>query len=74
MKQFVAALLLSAIFVGCTKVPISGRKQLNLLPESQMMSMSLTSYKQFITESQTVSTSDPRTQMVKRLLMLSIKD
>lgn len=66
MKKLVVALALCAFVVSCSKVPITGRKQLNLLPESQLMSMSLTSYKDFIGQNNLVSTSDPRTQMVKR--------
>lgn len=36
------------IFNSCSTVPIIGRKQLNLLPESQMVDMSLTNYKTFL--------------------------
>lgn len=35
-------------FQSCTTVPLTGRKQLNLLPESEMISMSLTSYSDFM--------------------------
>lgn len=37
-----------AFVISCAKVPVSGRKQLNLLPESQMMAMSFTSYQEFL--------------------------
>lgn len=53
--------------VSCAKVPITGRKQMNLLPESEMMSLSLTSYRDFLSKNQTVAESDSRTQMVKRV-------
>ncbi|MBK6988226.1 MAG: M48 family metallopeptidase [Bacteroidetes bacterium] len=36
------------LLTACSKVPISNRKQLNLLPESEMVSMSLTSYQDFL--------------------------
>jgi predicted Zn-dependent protease len=44
--------LLSAflILVSCSSVPLTNRKQLNLLPESQMIAMSLTNYKDFLQE------------------------
>lgn len=39
---------LCAYIVSCSTVPIIGRKQMNLIPESQLVSMSLTSYKEFL--------------------------
>ena len=56
-----------AFMAGCSKVPIPGRRQLNLLPESEMMSMSLTQYQQFLGENKTLPDSDPKSQMVKRI-------
>jgi predicted Zn-dependent protease len=40
----------SVLFQACSVVPLTGRKQLNLLPESEMISMSLTSYNDFMKE------------------------
>ncbi|MEZ4721276.1 MAG: M48 family metallopeptidase [Flavobacteriales bacterium] len=51
-------LLLIAFLVGCTKVPITGRRQLNMLPESQLMSMSLTEYQSFLKENKTINGSN----------------
>ena len=57
-----------AIFLyACAKVPISGRRQLKLLPESQMIGMSVSAYDDFLSQAKLVPDSDPRTQMVKRL-------
>jgi predicted Zn-dependent protease len=42
----IVAILL--FFQSCTVVPLTGRKQLNLLPESEMISMSFTSYTEFM--------------------------
>ena len=53
LKAFAAVLLISA----CTKVPITNRNQMTLLPESEMISMSLTSYKEFLQENPPVSGS-----------------
>ena len=43
-------LLIAASFfiVSCSTVPITGRKQLSLIPESQMLSMSFSQYDQFL--------------------------
>jgi predicted Zn-dependent protease len=51
MKKLKSALLILISIVvleSCTSVPIIGRKQLNLLPESQMVSMGLTNYISFL--------------------------
>lgn len=46
---------LSLVVSSCAKVPITGRKQVNLLPESEMLSMSLDNYNQFLKENKVVS-------------------
>ena len=66
MKKLIVAGLISGV-LGCQKVPITGRRQVNLLPESQLMGMSLTNYNQFLKENKTVDKSDPRAQMVDRV-------
>src|SRR5690349_1957354 len=64
----IAVLFLGPLFaLGCAKVPITGRSQLNLLPESQMMTMSLQAYQDFLHEHAPVSSGDSRTQMVQRI-------
>jgi predicted Zn-dependent protease len=65
--KVLAVLLLVASIVACAKIPISGRRAVKLLPESQMIGMSITQYDDFMNQSQVVADSDPRTQMVKRL-------
>ncbi len=62
LKTISLLLLLTA----CSKVPISNRKQLNLLPESEMVSMSLTSYQDFLKQNPPV-TGTPDAQMVKNI-------
>lgn len=62
-KKF-STLLLVVIICSCSTVPIIGRKQLNLLPESQLVSMSLTNYKEFLDSSEVV-TSGLHYNMVK---------
>ncbi len=69
MKRPLLILLLTLILVACAKVPITGRKQLNLLPESQMMSMSLGAYQDFLKENDTKVLPDdhPKTRMVREV-------
>lgn len=51
---------------ACGTVPITGRSQLNLIPGSSMLSMSLQQYDTFLKEHK-VSTDQQKTQMVKRV-------
>ena len=63
------ALVSAVLFLtySCSKVPISNRKQMNLIPESEMVSMSLTSYKEFLSQNPPAPSSDADVQMVKRV-------
>ena len=60
-------LLLFLFFLSCSKVPITGRKQLNMLPESTLMDMSLTNYNTFLGENKVANTSSANAQMVKNV-------
>ncbi len=64
---FVACLIIAAqLFDGCSRVPITGRKQMNLLPESEMMSLALTSYNDFLSKSK-VDAGTADAAMVQRV-------
>ncbi|MCI5058459.1 MAG: M48 family metallopeptidase [Flavobacteriales bacterium] len=65
--KFLPKLLLAIFLISCAKVPISNRRQLHLLPESTLMSMSLTNYRQFLSQNQAVASSNQNTQLVKRV-------
>jgi predicted Zn-dependent protease len=49
---------------ACSRVAITGRKQLTLVPASMMHSLSFSNYQQFLTENK-VSTDQKKTQMVR---------
>ncbi len=60
--------LLAIIFatsIACNKVPITGRKQLNILPESTMLGLSLTSYSEVMSASKVLNNSDA--QLIKNV-------
>jgi predicted Zn-dependent protease len=65
MKKTLVLLAIAAFVYGCTKVPITGRRQLNLLPESQMMAMSLGAYTEFLTQTPPLGSNNPDVQMVQ---------
>jgi predicted Zn-dependent protease len=58
--------LFISILTACDVVPITGREQLNFIPDSQMNSLSLTEYKDFMSKNK-VSTDVVHTQMVKNV-------
>lgn len=43
------------LFLQCSPVPVSGRRQLNLIPQSQMLALSFQSYDQFLQENTPVA-------------------
>jgi predicted Zn-dependent protease len=61
----VFALTIAAI--ACQKVPITGRKQVSLINEREMIGMSLTSYKEFLAKNPPVPASDANARMVKKI-------
>lgn len=54
------------IAIACKTVPLTGRRQLSLIPESDMMSLSLTEYGKFL-KANKVSTDKEKTEMVQRV-------
>ena len=68
MKQkTVYCFLIITLVSSCYKVPISGRRQLNLLPESIMISMGLTNYKDFLSKHKVDPVNDANSAMIKRV-------
>ncbi len=70
MNQLLHRIAIPAALVvatGCTTVPITGRSQLNLLPESEMMGMSLTAYQEFLQQNQVIPATDARAVQVRRI-------
>lgn len=55
-----------AYLAGCSVVPITGRKQLDLVPNSQLLTLSFDSYKQVLKENK-ISTDQRETNMVKNV-------
>lgn len=60
------SLFLIFIIQACSTVPLIGRKQVSLLPESNMVEMSLTSYSQFLKENK-LSDNKVQTDIVKQV-------
>lgn len=66
-SNFLFVLILSlVIFYSCSTVPITGRKQLDLIPDNQMLSMSFQQYDQFL-KSNKESTNQNEIAIVKKV-------
>ena len=61
-----AAALLAAIVVSCSTVPVTGRRQFNVIPGSTMLSMSAQQYTEFL-KSNKPTTNQTQTQQVQRV-------
>lgn len=64
--KFFAIFIMILFLVSCTKVPITGRKQLKMIPDSQMLAMSFQEYDSFLKSSK-LSTNKTQVEMVKRV-------
>lgn len=68
MKTKFALLIIAALFVhGCATVPITGRRQLNLANEGEMMGMANTEYDKFLTENQPLPATDQNVVKVRAI-------
>jgi predicted Zn-dependent protease len=54
----VSLLTLAMVVVSCNRVPLTGRKQLNLIPSAQMNSLSADSYQSILSQSQVVTNTE----------------
>ncbi len=66
IKLFVPIFLLSLIIYYCNTVPITGRKQLNIIPASQINALSFQQYNEFI-KSNKLSSDEKSTALVKKV-------
>ncbi|KPJ99874.1 MAG: peptidase M48 [Nitrospira bacterium SG8_35_4] len=66
MKYNRCLLLFFFLIIACQTVPLTGRQQLSIIPAGQILSMSVTSYNDFLSKN-TVVTDTEDSQMVKRV-------
>lgn len=62
-------LLIVFLLAGCKTVPVTGRKQLNLVPDFMIRELSFSQYDSVVNYSRTLSQYDDRAQMVTRVGM-----
>lgn len=66
-KIILSAAVVAAVIVACQKNAITGRRSVSLIPESEMIGMSLTEYDKFLAEHKPLPATDKRTVMVREV-------
>jgi predicted Zn-dependent protease len=64
LRAAVVLVVLGLVIVACSTVPLTGRKQLSLIPSSQMLGMSYQQYGEFL-QSNKLSANQQQTQLVR---------
>ncbi|MBN2282022.1 MAG: M48 family metallopeptidase [Candidatus Marinimicrobia bacterium] len=65
-KFFFSAIIISLLLVACSTMPLTGRRQISLIPTSTMLSMSFQQYKTFLDSNQVIA-SGKEAAMVQRV-------
>lgn len=63
MRKWIIFLLLGIFIYACSRVPVTNRKQVNLLPESMLLDMSFDQYNQFLQQSNVVQNTAAATEL-----------
>lgn len=66
-KIILSASIVGAVFFACQKNAITGRRSVNLIPESEMIGMSLTEYKNFLDSNKVLPATNANTILVKKV-------
>lgn len=66
MKKYIQIALIAIILAGCATVPLTGRKQLSVIPNSQLLPLSYSSYQDVLKESK-LSTNQQQVAQVKNV-------
>lgn len=67
MKTTITYLLLAVGLWSCSKVPITDRRQTNLMKETNLIEMSKTQYSEFLASANVLPNTDPRAQKIARI-------
>ena len=68
MKKLVSLLLFAPFLIGCTENLVTGRKQLDLVSETELQTLANTEYRSFLNDNRVVNISNNRdAEMVQRV-------
>jgi predicted Zn-dependent protease len=65
LKKSLMLIIVGMMLYSCYKVPVTGRKQFRMLPESMLLSMSITAYNDFLKQNPPMSASNADASRVK---------
>ena len=60
IRKITAVFLVTSFLIACSENALSGKKQLTLLPEAELMSMATTEYQNFLSTNKVISSSTNR--------------
>ena len=66
LNSLFVLILISVLFNSCSKVPLTGRSQLDLIPDNEMLSMSFQQYDQFLKDNKE-STNQKEIALIKKI-------
>ena len=66
LRRIFGIVMLAAVAWGCAQVPITGRRSLHLVPESELLTLSLQQYNEVLQQSK-LSTDNQKVAMVRRV-------
>ncbi|MDZ4810884.1 MAG: M48 family metallopeptidase [Bacteroidota bacterium] len=68
IQKITSFFILSSLFIACSNNALTGKKQLTLLPESELQTMAIGEYQTFLSSNKVISASNNRdAEMVKRV-------
>lgn len=67
MKKYILPLIALAFIYACARVPVTKRRQIKLLPESTLIGMGATGYRDFISKNPAIPVSDANALMIKNV-------
>lgn len=68
MKKIILFFIISVTIISCATNKVTGRKQLKLVPESEIQAMAVQQYRQFLSQNRVVSAGESRdAEMVRRV-------
>lgn len=65
LKKIITTSAIAMLLISCSKAPISGRKQLLIVPENEIIAQSYTQYGQIMAKSKVLNNKD--SQLVKKV-------
>ena len=71
-SKFILPFIGILVLISCSKVPISNRKQMHLLNESQLIQMSELQYEEFMSTAQVLPSTHPQSRKIQRDYKINI--